>query len=90
MQILLEEWVACRASEVGNSAPTKVNSLTSLRKNASQSGQVLILIYHTNPRILCNSRAVVQEEKEKLIRRLQTIEDYLTSFESQVNSICVY
>lgn len=45
-EILLEEWVACRASEVGNSAPTK-------------------------------------EEKEALIRRLQTIEDYLTSFESQ-------
>jgi len=45
-ETLLEEWIACRASEIGGSAPTK-------------------------------------EEKEALLRKLQTIEDYLTSFEPQ-------
>ncbi|KAG0575024.1 hypothetical protein KC19_VG311800 [Ceratodon purpureus] len=45
-ETLLEEWIACRASEMGSSTPT-------------------------------------QEEKEALLRKLQTIEDYLTSFEAQ-------
>jgi hypothetical protein len=28
LQTLLEEWIACRSSEIGNSAPTEVSTLS--------------------------------------------------------------